>query len=220
MELDKIVEGLDKKIVENNILLFNRLNDTHKLLLNDDGIVEDYLNEKLCKSFNFSKLGLLRECKNLLQEGYILNEADIMTNNNEDDTVDVLDNPEQTKQDLQQDIKDVEEIQELQDELDNKLDTLNEDLEESTEFPSTDFTENIISSNDISEEQFKINLTKEQINWIETNLGSLKEFTDALFALYYTFGEGLISIDNYVKELQSYLKNNGTLADYVLELDM
>ena len=132
---NKSIDNIDKVLVNESAIQFNRGNDTQKLYLTSDGVVEKYLNENLIGTMPFSKLGVIRESKSLLADGYTLtwvdrgtgnlNEATI-TNPNNNDNISLDDDPEQIKQDLQQEIQDVEEIQTLKDELEDKLDTLNE----------------------------------------------------------------------------------------------
>ena len=128
-----ILDSIDKKLVNESKITFTKGNNTQLLVLTGDGVVERYTNGVLNNTLPFSKLGVIRECKGLIADGYTLtlkNEATI--DNNEPN---VLDNPEQTKKDLQQDIKDVDEIQDLKDELEDKLDTL---YEESTDETNSD----------------------------------------------------------------------------------
>lgn len=72
-----ILNNIDKKLVSENKLLFSNGDNTKAYLLTDDGIVECYKNAKLEDIFSFSKLGVIRECKQIVQEGYtLLNELD------------------------------------------------------------------------------------------------------------------------------------------------
>jgi hypothetical protein len=114
-----IIDNIDKKLVSENKLLFTNGTHNQEFKLTDDGIIEHYEESKLKNSFAFSKLGLMRECKNLIQEGYLL-EQDM----NDNITDNMLANPAQAKRELEQSIKDVEEIQELQNELNDKVDEL------------------------------------------------------------------------------------------------
>lgn len=132
------LDNIDKKLVNEGKISFTRLNEVQSFELTSDGIVERYINGNLCNTMPFSKLGVLRECKALVTDGYTLTlntwqdvktEAEIKTDKNSIDNDITLDNPEETKKELQQNIKDVEEIQNLKDELEDKLDTLNEDGE-------------------------------------------------------------------------------------------
>ena len=135
---NKSVDNIDKVLVNESVLNFNRANDTQQLLLTSDGVVERYFNESLVGTMPFSKLGVIRESKSLLADGYTLiwtdrgtgnlQEATITNPNNDVSKISLDDDPEQIKQDLQQEIQDVEEIQTLKDELENKLDNLNEDI--------------------------------------------------------------------------------------------
>lgn len=210
-------DNIDKVLVSENNLYFSRGNDIQRFKLTDDGIVEKYLNENLQETFPFSKLGLSRECKTLVTEGYTLtmklNEANITnttaTSSSEDDKLDISD-PEKTKQDLQQNIKDVEEIQDLKNELDDKMANLMEEsIKPNEKFPSTDFSSEPILYQDLDVETFNKELTPEQKAYINTYLGTIEEFVDAMLLLYNEVGNGvdpMISIDDYVEEL---LNDNG-----------
>ena len=125
-----IIDNIDKRLVNESTISFTNGNNVQSLVLTSDGIVEKYINNTLNNTMPFSKLGVIRECKSLIANGYSLTlktEAEIQNNNG--DTSNVLDNPEQTKQELQQDIKDIDEIQDLKDELEDKLDTLYEEVD-------------------------------------------------------------------------------------------
>ena len=210
-------DNIDKVLVSENNLYFSRGNDTQRFKLTDDGIVEKYLNENLQETFPFSKLGLSRECKTLVTEGYTLtmklNEANITnttaTGSSEDDKLDISD-PEKTKQDLQQNIKDVEEIQDLKNELDDKMANLMEEsIKPNEKFPSTDFSSEPVLYQDLDVGTFNKELTPEQKAYINTYLGTIEEFVDAMLLLYNEVGNGvdpMISIDDYVEEL---LNDNG-----------
>ena len=210
-------DNIDKVLVSENTLYFSRGNDIQRFKLTDDGIVEKYLNENLQNIFPFSKLGLSRECKTLANEGYTLtmklNEANITsttaTGDGENDKLDISD-PEKTKQDLQQNIKDVEEIQNLKDELDDKMANLMEEsIIPNEPFPSNDFSSEPVLYQDLDVETFNKELTAEQKAYINTYLGTIEEFVDAMLLLYNEVGNGIdpmISVDDYVEEL---LDDNG-----------
>lgn len=124
-----IIDNIDKRLVNESTISFTNGNNVQSLVLTSDGIVEKYINNTLNSTMPFSKLGVIRECKSLIANGYSLTlktEAEIQNNI---DNSNVLDNPEQTKQELQQDIKDIDEIQDLKDELEDKLDTLYEEVD-------------------------------------------------------------------------------------------
>ena len=124
-----IIDNIDKRLVNESTISFTNGNNVQSLVLTSDGIVEKYINNTLNNTMPFSKLGVIRECKSLIANGYSLTlktEAEIQNNI---DNSNVLDNPEQTKQELQQDIKDIDEIQDLKDELEDKLDTLYEEVD-------------------------------------------------------------------------------------------
>ena len=139
-ENKKYLDNIDKTLVNEGKVSFSRAGETQSLVLTSDGIVERYINENLCNTMPFSKLGVIRECKALVTDGYTLTWTDRGTgnlqeatitpiSNNNDNKITLDDDPEQIKKDLQQNIKDVDEIQTLKDELEDKLDTLNEDEE-------------------------------------------------------------------------------------------
>lgn len=219
-------DNIDKLLVTENNLYFSRGNDLQRFKLTDDGVIEKYLNESLQQTFPFSKLGLARECKTLITEGYTLtmklNEANITsstaTGNKEETELDIS-NPEQAKQDLQQNIKDVEELQNLKDELDNKVANLMTEAIKVTEpFPSTDFSSEPVLYQDLNAETFNKELTAEQKAYINTYLGTIEEFVDAMLLLYNEVGNGIdpmISIDDYVKELLEY---DGGITEWSEEL--
>ena len=309
----ELVDNLDKKLVTEGILSFNKANETQSLVLTSDGIVEQYRNQHLCNTIPFSKLGVIRECKGLLANGYTLTlsnwnelktEAVINDKLNDENQIS-LDNPDETKEDLRQEIKDVEEIQDLKDELEAKvdmlyeddtssdeyvvviytningkyepdvllnnengsiaddidtanrfnvetankladiftdknrtgdnmpkfiakaikvsdLDTLNglyenrvygndtpltEDL--SGEFPSSEFTSEPKTSNQLSLVNIEKDLSIEQIAWLQAHIGSIYEIEDGLrnFAKSLDLGdEPIISLDKYFNKLESSLK--------------
>ena len=138
------INEIDKQLVNESVISFSRNNDVQSLTLTSDGIVERYANGVLCGTIPFSKLGIVRECKSLIADGYTLTwtdrgtgslkEATITNPNNDNNNITLDDDPEQIKKDLQQNIQDVEEIQTLKDELEDKLDTLNEDTESANEY--------------------------------------------------------------------------------------
>lgn len=207
-ENKEIIDNIDKKLVSENKLSFVRGLDTQVFNLTDDGIVEQYLNEKLQNSFPFSKLGIIRECKNAFQEGYVLREAEIETNNKDLNDV-ALENPEEAKQALQQNIEAVEEIQQLKDELVDKVDSLMEEnkLEEDLKtdpFPSTKFTQRILLADEILNLNFIDELTIEQVAWLTTHFGSLAAFEKSFkqFASMVSFNDYIMSIDEYIMSLQ------------------
>lgn len=210
-------DNIDKVLVSENNLYFSRGSDVQRFKLTDDGVVEKYLNENLQNIFPFSKLGLSRECKTLANDGYTLtmklDEANITsttaTGNNEENKLDISD-PEKTKQELQQNIKDVEEIQNLKDELDDKMANLMEEsITPDEPFPSNDFSSEPVLYQDLDVETFNKELTAEQKAYINTYLGTIEEFVDAMLLLYNEVGNGvdpMISVDDYVEEL---LNDNG-----------
>ena len=77
IDINKELESIDKKLVNESKLTFKNFvkQEETKLTMTDDGVVELYENNKLTKSQPFSKLSIIRECKELLQNGYILIES-------------------------------------------------------------------------------------------------------------------------------------------------
>lgn len=178
----------DRKLVNEGSLSFKKENSLYKLVLNDEGKVEQFVNEQLTESFNFSKSSLIKKVNELLKENYILFE---------EETLDL----DKSKEELEQSIEMVDELQTLKDELDTKLDTL---MNESKEFPSTEFTKRQLNVDELDLLDLTKSLTPEQIEYIETNVCSLEELKEGLlFLLELTgFKEELISIDEYVKQLK------------------
>lgn len=182
------IDNIDRKLVNEGSLSFKKENSLYKLVLNDEGKVEQFVNEQLTESFNFSKSSLLKKVNELLSESYELFEAESL-------------DLEQSKEELEQGIELVDELQTLKDELTDKIDTL---VNESKEFPSTEFTKRQLNVNELDLLDLTKSLTPEQIEYIETNVCSLEELKEGLlFLLELTgFKEELISIDDYVKQLK------------------
>lgn len=140
---NKSLENIDKVLVNESAIQFNRGKDTQKLYLTSDGVVEKYHNDSLIGTMPFSKLGVIRESKSLVADGYeltltgwqdIMTEATIPNQNNDNQvTLTKLDDKENVKQELQQEIQDVDELQALKDELEDKIAILNEN-DETSEF--------------------------------------------------------------------------------------
>lgn len=123
------LDMVDKLLVQLGNLVFKEptTGSIIEYKLNDDGIVEIYVDSKLTNTLPFSKLAVQRECKVLEQKGCILvesqkednlTEAEIVTDN--EGNIDT----EQTEQKLQTAIQDVDKLQNLKDELMDKVDTL------------------------------------------------------------------------------------------------
>ncbi len=66
----KIIDSIDRKLVMEGKLKFIKENNIKSIILNDDGIMELYENKKLIDSKPFSKLGIQRLCKSIMQENY------------------------------------------------------------------------------------------------------------------------------------------------------
>ena len=199
------INNIDKQLVTEGVLNFTRGDDITSFNLTDDGIIEKYNNKKLENSFTFSKLGLIRECKCLIDTGYSLEtktEADIPQEHKEVD----LSNSEQMKQELQSQIDTVDELQDLKDELDDKLDALNEE-KTITEFPSTESTSKKLSKTEIKYLYFDKVLNEDQKQWIkETFNGMLYELEDGMrnfvSLLPGDLDEPILSIDEYLKKMK------------------
>ena len=76
-------------------------------------------------------------------------------------------------------------------------------------FPSNDFSSEPVLYQDLDVETFNKELTAEQKAYINTYLGTIEEFVDAMLLLYNEVGNGIdpmISVDDYVEEL---LNDNG-----------
>lgn len=66
----KIIDSIDRKLVMEGKLAFIKENNIKSIILNDDGIMELYENKKLIDSKPFSKLGVQRLYKSIMQENY------------------------------------------------------------------------------------------------------------------------------------------------------
>lgn len=189
----KALTELDKKLVNESVLNFTKLNETYKLLLNDDGQVEKYHNSNLVETISFSKSTINRLGNDLIKEGYELSSSD-----------GTIVDTDQSKEDLEKGIELVNELQDLKDELTDKVDTL---VSESVEidFPSSEYTQQVLTPYQITLITLDKDLSEEQINWILSKLSSLDEFKEGLNQLcdYAEFDkdESLISIDDYIKNL-------------------
>ena len=214
---NKTVNDYDKIIVNEGKFCLGKDTDMHMFSMTDDGIIEHYHNEKLEDSFPFAKLTLTRECKSLTQNGYTLTRV---VEDLEKDKLKqgVLDNPDKVKQDIQASIDTVDEIQAKQDELNDKLNNLLGEEKEITErFPSNDFSSEPVLYQDLNIETFNEFLTAEQKAYINTYIGTLEEFVNAMQLLYDEVGDGtspMISIDEYVKEIL----NDGGISEWTQEM--
>lgn len=119
--IKEINEAMDKELVTKGKLYFVKENSSKMVNLTDDGEVEFYENKELKSTIPFSKTGVIKECKDILAEGYILQE-ETENNTNTDGTPDI--DVQQTKKNLEQGIKDVDELQNLKDELNDKMNNL------------------------------------------------------------------------------------------------
>lgn len=66
----KLIDSIDRKLVMEGKLTFTNKSGIKSIILDDDGIMELYENKKLMDSKPFSKLGVRRLCKSIIQEGY------------------------------------------------------------------------------------------------------------------------------------------------------
>ena len=194
VKVDKL-ENLDKQFVLNGLKLVKE-SACYNLSLNDNGMIQFSLNDKPYKTMPFSKQCLTTECKKLMEAGYQLVENSLDDLNKTIDTLESADN-------LVDAIEKVDVLQGLKDELLTKVDTL---VNESKEFPSTNTTSKSLTKSQLENIDFITDLTKDQQDWINTNLGSVKEFRRAIEFLFNELGDGddpLISIDDYIKELSN-----------------
>lgn len=210
-ELD--VSNIDRKLVMEGTLDFIKENYIKSITLNDDGIMELYENNKLVDTKPFSKLGIQRECKSIIQEGYIIK--------NEDTNIDVQNidgaDLEQTKQNIEQSMEKVDEIQDLKDQLQDKVDNLyNEskiEEEKIMSFVSTPFTQQLLSTEEIYNLKLEEELTVEQVAYITKLFGSLEEFKNSLIQLTDIASMPpqihFISIDEYIKEMEKEFDKEG-----------
>ena len=187
---------LDKKLVNDGKLSFTKEDKCSDCILNEEGIVEVFEESRMTNSFTFSKSKVNEYCSNLIKEGYSLVEAQ---------DFDI----EAEKEQLQNDIKSVDEIQQLKDELDKKIDNLNENIDVITieEFPSTEQTAKTLSYDDIKDINVNTLLNSDQEMYIQQLLGD-NTFDTVFKQLWDVYGfvaeEPIISIDDYVM----WLKNN------------
>ena len=168
-------DNIDKRLISEGKLEFKnpKLQSSKEIIMNDDGIIELYENNKLLNSFPFAKLSLIRECKSIVQEGYILSEVEIKDSNGDVfDTEEEKENLEQAKEDLaiikqtKEEIEDeVDKITENEEiEYDNINKTINGVAFEPTDFVNTEYSYNTI--NDLSPETMNDNLTDTQKEYI------------------------------------------------------
>ena len=212
MKESKLIDTVDRKLVMGGKLNFIKENNTKSIILNDDGIMELYENNKLINSKPFSKLGVQRECKSIFQEGYsayIKLQEDTKSNEITDSNGDNVD-LDQTKQNIKQSIEKVDELQDLKNQLQDKVDNLvNESkIEEKkiNKFVSTPFTKNLLNSIEIYDLKPEEELTVEQVAYITKLFGSLEEFKESLIQLTelaaFPPQVHFISIDEYIQEME------------------
>lgn len=65
-------DNLDRLLVTEGKLNFKKDNLSKSLILNDDGIVECYNGSNLLEKYSFSKTSVQKSCKDILDEGYLL----------------------------------------------------------------------------------------------------------------------------------------------------
>lgn len=289
-----ILENIDKKLVNDGILLFNRLNENKSFNLTNDGMIEMYDNDKYKDRIPFSKLGIMRECKLLIQEGYNLMEFE----HNDTSTTMPSQEIDDMKKSLEQDIENVDEIQELKNELEDKLDNLQEATEleneyalvlytningqlepnvtvsnvendvlsfadnieetklfekdlaeyyasqyneknddtqilkavksddldslqtlfktknniqenlETDNFPSNEFSEKILTTEELKNIDLMTELSIEQVAWIQTRIGKLSLVENGLKDLAASIKDNrpIVSIDSYVQQIENIMK--------------
>ena len=192
--------NIDKKLVNEGKLTFIKEDKNKTIILSDEGELIFYDNDELYNKLPFSKSGLQKECKSIITEGYKLKEQDIV------DDKDL----EATKQNLEKGIEKVDQLQDLKDEFINKVDNLvNESLDSNNiEFPSSEYTKQLIDPKNLDNLDLENTLTDEQINWITQNLCSLEELINGLYNLFgiIAIEEPVITLDNYINESYNLLK--------------
>lgn len=257
-------DNLDRLLVTEGKLNFKKDNLSKSLILNDDGIVECYNGSNLLEKYSFSKTSVQKLCKDILDEGYLLEskyniyvtygEDGVYSSSlydsvdSEDQAVDIVrelqaqglgasyeevENVKESKEipsneeidsqidNTEQAIKKIDQLQDLKDELMDKMDTLTE--EESNEFPETDFTKNPISLRTLLDNDIKLKMTDEQVQWIEDNVALIEEVQEGMINLLYMIDAGLdnevISISDYIKKLKKYRDNKNIVGGIKNELE-
>ena len=192
---ESLLIDIDKKLVTESKLVLTNKESIYEVKLNDEGKIEKYLNNNLVESINFSKTSLTQFVKELFKEGYELQ-------NSQGDVIDT----DKAKQDIEKNIEQIDELQELQNELVDKVDQLtgvNESVQ--IDFPSTEFTQKVLTPNEIMISSFDNNLTDDQKVYILTKVNSLDEFKECLNQLCdlaeFNEDEPIISIDDYINNL-------------------
>lgn len=202
------LKNIDKKLVSEGKLAFKKEDKNIDFILTDDGIMELYKENKLVDSKPFSKLSLTRECKSIVQEGYQLIESEIKTSDNQ--TIDT----DKEKANIEQAKKDVQDLQkakqELEDEVDKLMEEKLEDEKIENKFPSTEFTQKVLTPDEINEFNPETDLTQEQIDWINNVskvFNSIDDFQAGLtqFCDYVSieYNIPLISIDGYINDMEN-----------------
>lgn len=192
---ESLLIDIDKKLVTESKLILTNKESVYEVKLNDDGQIEKYLNNNLVESINFSKTSLTQFVKELFKEGYELQ-------NSQGDVIDT----DKAKQDIEKNIEQIDELQELQNELVDKVDQLtgvNESVQ--IDFPSTEFTQKVLTPNEMMITSFDNNLTDDQKVYILTKVDSLDAFKECLNQLCdlaeFNEDEPIISIDDYINNL-------------------
>lgn len=178
-EIENVVKDIDKTLINEGTITFKKNNDKQQIVevkMNDDGVIEIYKENKLINTLPFAKLSLIRECKTILQKGYLL---ETTLTNKDGETIDT----EKEKERIEQATQEIDEIQKMKDELQDKVNTLmgerktlkTEMPTKIPEFPSTDFTKRKLTANEIADIDLINNLTQEQKNYIDTYLCNSNE---------------------------------------------
>lgn len=188
-------ETIDKLLVSRGKLSFMKEGLYKLLQLNDEGLIDKIVDNKIYGSIPFSKTNIVKECKELVNEGYELDDSNIPSQEELD----------AEKQNIEQGIQKVDELQNLKDEL---LDKVNSLVNESyTEFPSTTYTSEPYNLDDAQYLDFNNNLNKDQSTFIFANVGTVEElyqgFCELLSIMTDICPQFAISIDEYIKELLS-----------------
>lgn len=193
------LSNIDKKLVSEGKLIFKLNENTKSLVLNDDGQIEKYEEEKMKSTYPFAKKVVSSMVNEMLQEGYSLIESEVKTSDGQ--TIDT----DKEKERLEQANKDVDEISQMKKDIEDKVDDLVEESKQPKIFESTDYTKQKLSKNDINEKPIKECLTPEQQNYIIITTGDLDSFIDSFIKMYEEIpvndDEELISIDDYINFL-------------------
>ena len=145
------------------------------------------------------------EYEDIIQESVDQN----LDNNISDEELDTqISNTEQA-------IEKIDQLQGLKDELMDKVNTLTNESLDINQFPTSAYTQEPISLDNLMSADIKSNLNDMQINWIETNLAPVEDiqtaFINLLQNLDFENNDAVISICQYVEALNKYKNNEEVL---------